>query len=40
MQPAIDGIETLLRLCLFPISRAATKFDRHNELVCVAARPS
>jgi hypothetical protein len=40
MEPVLNGIETLLRLCLFPISRAAAQRNRHNELVCVASRPS
>jgi SAM-dependent methyltransferase len=40
MQPMINGIETLLHLGFFPISRMAARRDRHNELICVASRPS
>lgn len=36
----LNGLEALLRACLFPISRVASRRDRHNELVCVAARPA
>ena len=40
MQPVLDAVETLLRVCLSPISRAAAQRHRHNELICVASRPS
>jgi len=39
-QSFLNSLETLLRVCMFPISRAATERHRHNELVCVGARPA